>query len=226
MNKYLFIKNFITRKNLMALTGLFLSFFLIIHLLGNFQLLLPADEAQIQFNAYAKFLGSLLPIKIISYGLYACIIAHAIDGIYLFIKSKIANGVKYAYDKRKRASTWQSRNMTFLGSILLLFLVIHFKDFWFHFKFGDLPLDKSGNKDLYTLVINAFTDWWYVLFYLISILALGFHLLHGIFSAHRSLGLYHPMYAKVVKFLGIGFALVMTFGYMVIPVIIYYNQNY
>lgn len=221
----LFTKNSITRKNLMALTGLFLSFFLIIHLLGNFQLLLPADEAQVKFNAYAKFLANLLPIKIISYGLYACIVAHAIDGFYLLLKSKKANGVTYEYDKRKRASTWQSRNMTFLGSILLLFLIIHFKDFWYQFKFGKMPLDKEGNKDLYTLVVNAFAQWWYVLLYIIAILALGFHLLQGIFSANRTLGLYHPKYAKVVKFLGIGFALVMTIGYLIIPIVIYFNQN-
>ena len=225
MNTFLFLKNSITRKNLMALTGLFLSFFLIIHLLGNLQLLLPADEAQIQFNKYAHFLGNLLPIKIISYGMYACILAHIIDGFYLFVKSKKANGTSYGYDKRKRASTWQSRNMTFLGSILFLFLIIHFKDFWYVYKFGEVPLDKEGNKDLYTLVVNAFSQWWYVLLYIISILALGFHLLHGFFSAHRTLGLYHPFYAKIVKYFGIGFSLLITVGYLIIPIIIFFNQN-
>lgn len=205
----------------MAVTGLFLSFFLIIHLLGNFQLLLPEEEAKLQYNQYSYFLAGLLPIKIISYVLYISIVAHAIDGIYLAIKSKRANGRVYAKDKRSRASTWASRNMTFLGILIFVFLVIHFKDFWYQYKFGTLPLDANGNKDLYTLVITSFKEIEYVILYTISILALGFHLLHGVFSAHRTLGLYHSFYNKVIKIIGIIFALLLTIGYGIIPIYLY-----
>ncbi len=218
-----FIKNAITRKNLMALTGLFLCFFLIIHLLGNLQLLLPQEKAQLQYNAYSAFLSGNFLIKMVSYVLYATIILHSIDAVYLSIKAKKAAGKSYAKDRRNRASTWYSRQMMLLGLIVFAFLVIHFKDFWFPYKFTKMPTDLQGNKDLYTLVVLAFQELWYVILYAVAILALGFHLLHGFFSAHRSLGLYHPYYNKIIKFIGVVFAVVMTFGYLIIPFYLYFN---
>ncbi|SDM31480.1 succinate dehydrogenase cytochrome b subunit [Kriegella aquimaris] len=220
----LYVKNALTRKNLMALTGLFLSFFLIIHLFGNLQLLLPEEEAKLQYNWYSHLLAGNIVVKVIAIVLYICILLHTIDAIYLSLKSKKANGPRYAIDKRGRASKWYSRNMMFLGSIIFLFLIIHFKDFWYHFKFGQLPVDKNGNKDLYTLVIAAFDQLWYVILYVIAIIALGYHLLHGVFSAHRTLGLYHPLYSKIVKFLGMAYAIIMTMGYIAIPIFIYLNR--
>ncbi|MCY2686434.1 succinate dehydrogenase cytochrome b subunit [Salinimicrobium sp. TH3] len=219
----IFIKNSITRKNLMAITGLFLSFFLIIHLLGNLQLLLPAEEAQLQYNSYSHLLGGNILVKLVAYVLYLCIILHTLDAIYLSYKRKQANGISYAYDRRGRASSWYSRNMMALGIIIFVFLVIHFKDFWYHYKFGELPLDANGNKDLYTLVVLAFEQLWYVILYIIAILALGYHLLHGVFSAHRTIGLYHPMYNRIVRVLGVVFAATMTLGYIIIPLFLYFN---
>ncbi|WP_051205472.1 succinate dehydrogenase cytochrome b subunit [Salinimicrobium xinjiangense] len=219
----IFLKNSITRKNLMAITGLFLSFFLIIHLLGNLQLLLPAEEAQLQYNSYSRLLGGNILVKLVAYVLYLCIILHTLDAIYLSYKRKKANGISYSYDRRGRASTWYSRNMMALGIIIFVFLVIHFKDFWYHYKFGELPLDANGNKDLYTLVVVAFEELWYVILYIIAILALGYHLLHGVFSAHRTIGLYHPMYNSMVQVLGVVFAVAITVGYIVIPLYLYFN---
>ncbi|MDN6279687.1 MAG: succinate dehydrogenase cytochrome b subunit [Psychroflexus sp.] len=207
----------------MALTGLFLCFFLIIHLLGNLQLMLPQEKAQLQYNIYSDFLSGNILIKIVSYVLYASILLHSIDAIYLSIKAKKATGTSYVKDKRDRASKWYARQMMFLGTIVLAFLVIHFKDFWFPYKFGALEADINGHKDLYTLVINSFQELWYVILYAIAILALGFHLLHGFFSAYRSLGLYHPTYDKIIKSIGVVFAAVMTFGYLIIPFYIYLN---
>ena len=217
----IYFKNALTRKNLMALTGLFLSFFLIIHLLGNLQLLLPEEQAQLQYNLYSHFLSGNIVIKLVSYVLYTCILLHTIDAIYLGLKAKKSNGPGVARDRRSRASTWQSRNMMLLGIIIFLFLVIHFKDFWYHYKFGELPYDKNGNKDLYTLVIEAFDNIWYIILYSISFIALGFHLLHGVASAHRSLGVYHPFYARLIQILGYIFSILITLGYLIIPIIIY-----
>src|SRR5690606_6802881 len=219
-----FIKNSITRKNLMALTGLFLSFFLIIHLAGNLQLLLPAEQAKLQYNSYSHFLGGNMIVIAISFVLYACILLHTLDAIYLAVKSRTANGISYSRDRRGRASTWYSRHMMALGIIIFVFLVIHFKDFWYRYKFGTLPLDENGNRDLYTLVVVSFEQLWYVILYIISIIALGYHLLHGVFSAHRTIGLYHPVYNSMIKVLGIIFAVVITIGYIIIPVFIYLNH--
>lgn len=219
----IFIKNSITRKNLMAITGLFLSFFLIIHLLGNLQLLLPAEEAQLRYNSYSQLLGGNILVKLIGYILYLCIILHTLDAIYLSVKRKKANGSSHPYARRGRESTWYSQNMMALGIIIFIFLVIHFKDFWYHYKFGQLPLDINGNRDLYTLVVLAFEQLWYVIFYIIAIIALGYHLLHGVFSAHRTIGLYHPLYNKIVKLAGAVFAIAITIGYIIIPLYLYFK---
>ncbi|MFD0933159.1 succinate dehydrogenase cytochrome b subunit [Psychroflexus salinarum] len=218
-----FIKNSITRKNLMALTGLFLCFFLIIHLLGNFQLLLPKEEAQLQYNLYSDFLSNNILVKVISYLLYASILVHTIDSIYLSIKAKKAKGSSYARDKRNRASKWYSRQMMLLGTIVFAFLVIHFKDFWFPYKFGSINSDANGNRDLYSLVVISFQELWYVILYAVAILALGFHLLHGFFSAFRTIGLYNPRYNRIIKMIGVFFSAAITLGYFVIPFYIYLN---
>jgi succinate dehydrogenase / fumarate reductase cytochrome b subunit len=218
-----FLKSTLSRKNLMALTGLFLCFFLVIHLLGNLQLLLPANRASESFNHYSDLLSGNIFIRIISYVLYFSLIAHAADALYITIRNK-KTAAKYAYDNRKQASKWYSRNMGILGTILLIFLVIHFKDFWYVYKFGSVPFDKNGNKDLYVVVVYAFKSCWYVLVYVLSMFALGFHLLHGFKSAARTLGLYHPGYASLVQIFGTIYSYVITIGFAIIPVYVHITQ--
>jgi succinate dehydrogenase / fumarate reductase cytochrome b subunit len=218
--KLSFLTSTLSRKNLMALTGLFLCFFLIIHLLGNLQLLLPTDVAADSFNNYSALLSGNIFIKMISYVLYVSLIAHAIDALVISLKNRKAAG-KYAIDNRKKVSKWYSRNMGILGTILLIFLVIHFKDFWYVYKFGVLPVDAQGNKDLYVIVVNAFASWWYVILYVMSMLALGFHLLHGFKSAVRTLGLSHPRYAGYVQTFGIVYSYAITIGFCIIPVYVH-----
>ncbi|MFC3560573.1 succinate dehydrogenase cytochrome b subunit [Pedobacter jamesrossensis] len=213
----------LTYKLVMAATGLFLCFFLVIHLLGNLQLLLPASAARTQFNWYSNLLSGNILIKIISYVLYLSLIGHAIYALLITRKNNTANGSSYVYDKRARLSSWNSRNMGILGTIILIFLIIHFKDYWYVYKFGHLPLDAEGNKDLYSIVISSFRQGWYIVIYELSFIALGFHLLHGFFSASRTLGLYHPKYAWVVRALGWVYTLLITFGFMFIPIYIYFN---
>jgi len=209
----------------MAATGLFLCFFLIVHLLGNLQLLAPQAEAREQFNWYSHLLSGNIFIKIISYVLYISLLAHAIYALIVTRRNLQANGSKYVYDKRNEVSTWNSRNMGILGTIILIFLIIHFKDYWYVYKFGNLPLDAKGNKDLYQIVISSFQQAWYVIIYELSFIALGFHLLHGFFSAARTLGIYHPKYASAIRVLGWIYTLSITLGFMLIPISIYFNLN-
>ncbi|MEO6177602.1 MAG: succinate dehydrogenase cytochrome b subunit [Flavobacterium circumlabens] len=214
--------NTLTRKIIMCLTGLFLCFFLIIHFLGNLQLFLPAEEAQKSFNAYSRFLSGNPFIKIISYGLYACIIAHALDALYITIQNKKSGGA-FKHDKRDRASKWYTRNMGILGFVILLFLVLHFQNFWYYYKFGSLSLDQSGNKDLYTLVVISFQQWWIVLIYVLSMLALFYHLVHGVHSATRTLGLFHPKYVRWIQKTGVLYAVVICLGFALMPIYIYFT---
>jgi len=211
-------------KLAMAATGLFLCFFLVIHLLGNLQLLLPAVEAKEQFNWYSHLLSGNLLIKFISWVLLIAIVAHSIYALILARKKQQANGAKYVYDKRADVSPWNSRNMGVLGTVILIFLVIHLKDFWYASEFTTMALDDKGNKDMYSVVVLTFHQWWYILIYEISFVALGFHLLHGFFSAARTLGLYHPKYVKMVRYTGWIFTALITGGFMLIPIVVYFNN--
>ena len=126
------------RKLFMALTGLFLSSFLIVHVSGN--LALFKEDQGLAFNKYAVFMTTFPPIKIISYGLYLLIILHAVDGLYLAYSNRKARPVQYG--NVNVSSTWASRNMAVLGTVLLVFLVVHMSDFWASYKFGHVPFKQ------------------------------------------------------------------------------------
>lgn len=215
--------NTVTRKIIMCLTGLFLCFFLVIHFLGNLQLFLTPETAQHNFNAYSHFLSGNIFIKIVSYGLYSCILAHAVDALFITFQNRKSGGT-YQTDRRGRASKWYSRNMGILGFVILLFLVLHLQNFWYYYKFGALELDKDGNKDLYTLVITAFQQWWIVIIYVVSMIALFYHLAHGVHSAMRTLGIYHPRYVKWLQKAGVTYAIVICGGFALIPLYIYFTH--
>ena len=210
---------------MMALTGLFLCLFLIIHLAGNLQLLLSEERASVQFNLYSRILSGNYIIKAISWLLFISIVAHTFYALTITIKNRRASGGGYVRDQRQGASSWYSRNMGILGSIILLFLIIHLKDFWFEYTFGDLPLDEEGNKDLYTIVVNAYGELWYVILNVIAFIALGYHMLHGIFSAFKTLGAYPSKLSKSLYYLSIFLTVVLTIGFIFIPVFVFIRYH-
>jgi succinate dehydrogenase / fumarate reductase, cytochrome b subunit len=215
----------LSQKNLMALTGLFLCFFLIIHLAGNLQLLLPTEVAQWQFNFYSKLLSENIFIHIISYILFASIIAHALYALVITINSRRANGNRYEYDRRGGSSRWYSRRMGLLGTVILFFLIIHLRDFWYEVQFGHLPVDKDGQEDLYTLVITVYRNGWYVLIYVLCMIALGYHLLHGFFSAARTIGVYHPRYVNCIRVIGWVYSVGISAGFALVPIYVHFALN-
>lgn len=131
----------------MSLTGLFLCSFLAVHLSGNLQLL--KTDHGLAFNEYAVFMTTFPLIKVISYGLYAIIFYHAIMGIYLARKNSSARKGKYAVAAGNSTSHWASRWMGVLGTIILVFIVVHMGDFWAEYKFGKLPYVQ------YTVDLNS-----------------------------------------------------------------------
>ncbi|SFJ18411.1 succinate dehydrogenase cytochrome b subunit [Myroides guanonis] len=214
--------NTLARKILMAATGLFLCFFLLIHFLGNTQLFLEPEHAQKGFNAYSKFLSNNFLIKGVSYLLYLSIIAHAIYGIIITNKNNKAKG-SYKSDHRGRASKWYSRSMGVLGTLILIFLVIHFQNFWYQYKFGEVGLDPYGNKDLYGVVVASFQNSWLVVLYVISMIALAYHLIHGIQSGIRTLGLFHPKFVRWVNVFAVIYSIVICTGFALMPIYIYFT---
>lgn len=203
----------------MALTGLFLILFLVVHLIGNLQLL-HADGGR-AFNVYAQFMTSNPVIKIISYGNYLFILVHVLWAILLSIKNRAARGPEgYAVTSGK-SSTWSSRNMGILGTFILIFLVIHLKGFWYEMHWGGIATqnyDGEEVKDLYAVVDKAYSQLWYAAVYVLSMIMLAFHLWHGFASAFQTLGLNHAKYNGVIRFVGRSFAIIVPALYALIPI--------
>lgn len=135
------------KKLIMALTGLFLCTFLIVHLAGNLQLF--SNDDGYSFNVYANFLTHFPPIEVVAYILYACILIHALYAIILTTRNRKARPVRYA-SAQKSPSSWSSQNMGLLGSILFLFIVIHMGDFWYKYKFTHTVGFKEYRTNLVT----------------------------------------------------------------------------
>lgn len=125
------------RKLIMGLTGLFLSLFLVIHLIGNLQLF--NHDGGKAFNEYSYFMTHFLPIKIVSYILYLSIILHALYAVIISARNRKARGIKHAQYNGAANSSWSSRNMGILGTVILVFIVIHMKTFWAEYHWGGLP---------------------------------------------------------------------------------------
>jgi succinate dehydrogenase / fumarate reductase cytochrome b subunit len=212
----------IGRKLVMSLTGLFLISFLIVHLSGNFQLL--AGDGGLAFNAYAKFMTTNPVIKTLSYGLYAGFLLHIIMSLVLVYKNKQARPVGYEKVKGSANSSWASRNMGFLGFIILLFLVIHLRNFWYEMHWGGISMDEAGNKDLYAVVNATFGEWWYVALYVVCMIGLAFHLSHGFSSAFQTLGINHKKYTPFIKKVGVLFAILIPAAFASIPLIMFFNS--
>jgi len=219
-----FLTSSIGQKLLMSLTGIFLITFLPVHLIGNFQLLI-ADGGE-AFNLYADFMVSNPLIKTVSYGLYAFILLHTVQGLYLWKQNKGAKGGRYAVQatRGKGTSAGIAKNMGILGTIILLFLIVHLAQFWFKMKMGTLPLtvyDGVEVKNLYAPVEAAFSNIFYVLFYVVSMFFIGLHLRHGFQSAFQTLGLNHSKYTPFIKVLGNLYAILIPLGFAIIPIIFY-----
>lgn len=208
------------RKLLMALTGLFLIIFLLVHLIGNLQLL--HDDQGVAFNTYAAFMTSNPVIKTVSIVNYIAIVVHVVWAILLTIRNRKAR--PQGYEVSKNSSIWVSRNMGILGTLILIFLVIHLKGFWAEMHWGHLNPQTVGDhtvKNLYETVNAAYSEIGYVIIYVVSMAVLAFHLWHGFASAFQTLGLNHLKYNPVIRFVGRTFAIVVPGLFALIPILMY-----
>ncbi|MBC7532062.1 MAG: succinate dehydrogenase cytochrome b subunit [Oligoflexus sp.] len=205
----------IVRKMILALTGLFICLFITVHLGGNLILLLPEAHARPLYNAYSSALGGNPFIKVIAYVNYVCFLFHIVYGTIITFKNRKTRKVPYKSNHVGDVSDWSSQNMGLLGALLFAFLVIHLIHFWYPVKFSDIE------PDLYSLVSEQFQQPLSALFYTLAMIPLALHLSHGFSSAFRSLGLYNARYLRWVTHLGHAYAWVVSFGFALIPIIMY-----
>ena len=214
----------IFRKTLAGLSGLFLVLFLLGHLLGNLQLFIPGEDGQKQFNEYALFMTTNPAVKILSALTYSSIILHTVLTLFLAFQSSNARDIKYLQSSGNANSTWGSKNMAVLGTLILVFIVIHMKSFWYEMHFGVIGLDPWGNKDLHTVTVTAFNELWYVLFYVLSMVVLAIHLKHGVESVFQTLGIKTRRYVSLIHKAAYGFALIVPAAFASIPIYLYVTQ--
>ena len=104
---------------------------------------------------------------------------------------------------------------------VFIFIIIHLRSFWYEMHFGDIGIDKWGNKDLHTVTVSAFQNIFYTGFYILSMLMLAFHLSHGVGSAFQTLGLNTSKYEKSITFFGKGIAIIIPLIFATIPIVLY-----
>ena len=225
MSNYLSFSS-ITKKIWMSLMGLFLLTFLLVHLTLN--MLIIFDPSKELFNVAAHFMGTNPFIQIFQWVLFAGFAVHIFLGALLIIQNWIARPKDYKV-KGSSEQSFFSKYVIHTAVIIFVFLIIHFGHFFIKAKvLHEIPefiLNgvNMGMEDMAQAVIDLFQMPGYVAFYVIALLVVGFHLDHGIQSAFQSLGLNHPKYTPCIKNLGRLLAIVITVGYIIIPLFIYFN---
>lgn len=212
------------RKSIIAATGLFLCVFLIVHLTANALLILPEHIARAMYNSYSTTLRESLFIKIIAYLLYLSIVVHALYALIVTIRNRKAKPHKYVMDRSSENSTWTSKNMGILGTLILIFIIIHLANFWARIKLGigeAVGLDIDGNKDVYEVTASLFQNIYYVLFYTLIAVPLAFHLYHGLKSGFKTLGFYHKKGTAIIAKVSLVYAVIIGLGFGIIPLIVY-----
>lgn len=209
----------IGRKLIMALTGLGLIGFLIVHLSGNFMLL--ADDGGKAFNEYAHSMKGSPLILIGEIVIFGGFIFHIIDGITLVMKNKSARPIAYEGGSKAKTSAG-SMYMGSLGTVILIFFILHLADFFYKAKIANsLPTSSEGIPDLYAVVVATFSNPIYVIIYVLGMLAIGIHLNHGFQSAFKTLGLNHVKYSPVIKTLGTIYSVVVPAAFAFFPIFFY-----
>jgi len=212
----------------MSLTGLFLILFLVVHLIGNLQLLY-SDGGE-KFNLYALFMTSNPLVKTISYGLYAFILIHAFQGWALWRKNRAARGPQGYAVKVTRAtgtSAFAASRMGWLGTIIFVFILIHLYQFWLQMKMGVLDHQVYDGKpvaDLYTVVNETYKNPGFVLFYVVSMIVIAIHLWHGFQSSFQTLGLNHRKYTPFIKAVGKIYSIAIPALFALIPLYMYFKN--
>ena len=204
----------IGKKFVMAFTGIFLILFLIFHAIINAAIFL--NDGGESYNTYAHFMSHNWIVRFLEIGLFAGIILHIIQGLMLWGQNRKARPVKYAVSKAEKNSTWYSRSMGLLGTLILLFLIMHLAHFWYPTKVA-LYGNIAGEHSLFLQMKEIFTNPVWVVLYIIGLIALFWHLVHGFQSAFQTFGLNHKRYTPLLKSVGWGYSIIICLLFASMP---------
>jgi len=200
------LRSSIGKKLMMALTGLFFSFFLLIHLIGNLTLYGGKDL----FLSYVEHLHALGPlIRVAEFGLLTFAIIHIATGLTLFWQNLQARPVRYQVNKKAGGRTIGSSTMPYSGVLILIFVIIHLLNFHF--------IDHS-RQTVFQAIDATFSMLPYVIFYTLAVIIVAIHVSHGFWSLFQTFGANHPKYMPAIKGMGVVFSLLTAAGFGFIPV--------
>jgi succinate dehydrogenase / fumarate reductase cytochrome b subunit len=214
-----FFTSSLGKKYIMGLTGLFLISFLIVHVGVNSCIFVNDNGAT--FNTAAHFMSHNWVVRILEIGLFAGIFLHFIQGLLLWKENSAARPIKYAVNGASANSSWYSRSMGLLGTLLLMFLIIHLSHFWYATKkdlyFGD------DNENTYEGIKAVFSKWYFVVIYLLGIISLFWHLIQGFQSAFQSLGINHKKYTPIIKCVGVVYSIIVCTLFALMPILMFFG---
>jgi succinate dehydrogenase / fumarate reductase cytochrome b subunit len=219
-----FFTSSVGKKFVMGLTGVFLILFLVVHV-GLNACIWAMDDGQM-FNTAAHFMGSTVVMRILEIGLFIGFFIHIIQAYVLEQQNRKKRSVGYEVPMGNSGSKWYSRYMGWLGTFVLLFLVIHIKNFWIPSRFLDMQevtYNGIAMHDLFGLMRDTFTNIWLVLLYVVGCISLAYHLLHGFQSAFRSLGVHNNRYLHLLNAIGISFAIIVPLAFAMMPLSFYFK---
>ena len=217
-----FLASSIGKKFVMGITGLFLITFLVVHCFINS--LIFFNDGGITFNTGAHFMATNWLIRFSEIILFAGLILHIVQALVLTLANKKARPIGYGKTDGAANSSWYSRSMGLLGTLLLMFLIIHLAHFWVKSRFTGLPgEDAEGHENLYAVMQTTFTQLWVVVVYCLAMVSLAYHLLHGFQSAFQTLGLNHKKYTPIIKLAGIAFSIIVPLIFALMPVLMHFG---
>ena len=227
--KQVFISS-VGKKLDMGFTGIFLIFFLIVHV--GLNACIWAGDDGIMFNKAAHFMGATVVPRVLEIGLFLGFFLHIIQGYMLTAQNKKKRPVGYAVDYGNRGSKWYSRSMALLGTLVLLFLIMHIYHFWTPSRLGGLAqihelatVTYNGQEyhNLFAEMKTVFSSPVVVILYILACLSLAYHLAHGFQSAFRTLGVHNKRYNTMISSLGYGFSIIVPLAFAMMPVSFYFN---
>jgi succinate dehydrogenase / fumarate reductase cytochrome b subunit len=217
MKNSVLFKSSIGKKLVMSLTGLFLISFLIIHVTINGMIWF--NDGGETFSHWGHFMGTNPIIRTLEIGLVLGFLIHIYDGLMLWYQNYKARPVKYAYTQPSANSKWYSRSMGLLGTLILLFLIMHTAHFWIPNRSNQFATGEELN--LYQMMLDTFQNPVVVVLYVLGCFSLFWHLLHGFKSAFQSLGLNHVKYNGIITTVGTAFAIIVPLLFALMPITIY-----
>ncbi|TCJ33206.1 succinate dehydrogenase cytochrome b subunit [Parafrankia sp. BMG5.11] len=212
----IFWRSTIGKKAVMAVTGAVMLLYLLAHMLGNLKIFFGRES----FDEYAHWLRSIgVPalheawfLWVMRALLLGAVVLHAASAYQLSRRDLRARPQKYSHRQRLEAS-YAVNTMRYGGIIIGLFIIYHLLDF------TALTLNRNGVEGAaYDNVVSSFSVWWVTLFYIIAMLALGLHIHHGFWSAARTLGVHSAAREKNLKAVATVLAVLLSAGFMVVPI--------